>query len=333
MLHSLSRRAALKASGVTIALPLLESLDGAVGADLADSPKRMVLICNTLGLYPPSLYPRKTGVDYPMTGYLKLLQEHRRNFTLFSGLSHPDQHGKEPHDTEMTWLTSARNPGLGGFKNTISVDQYAAEKLGHVTRFRSIALSTNTQESQSYTGNGVMLPAEDKPSKLFEKLFLKGSPAEVNRKRQSLADGRSILDFVGGQADALRQRASRNDHRKLEEYFDAIRKAELELAEAEAWIDRAKPKIGVKKPEDIADRRDLIGRTEALFNLIPLILQSDSSRIITMVIQDHGVVPMIKGVSAGHHPLSHHGQDPEKIKQLQVIESQLLRCFNRFLTR
>ena len=163
----ISRRAALKASGIAIALPFLESMNPALGREQAAPPKRMVLICNALGLHSPSLFPTSPGSDYETTEYLELLKEHRSDFTLFSGLSHPDQNGKQPHDTEMTWLSAARNPGLGGFKNSISVDQYAAMKLGHVTRFPSISLSSNTQKSQSYTSNGVMLPAENKPSAMF----------------------------------------------------------------------------------------------------------------------------------------------------------------------
>ena len=126
----ISRRAVLKASGIAITLPLLESMNPAMGRERVVQPKRMVLICNTLGLLPPSLFPKTTGSEYENTEYLDLLKKHRNDFTLFSGLSHPDQNGKQPHDTEMTWLTAARNPGLGGFKNSVSVDQVAAKHFG-----------------------------------------------------------------------------------------------------------------------------------------------------------------------------------------------------------
>ncbi len=329
----LSRRAALKASGVAITLPLLESMNPAIGKPVTVPLKRMVLICSTLGLHPPSLFPKTPGRDYESTDYLDLLKDHRDDFTLISGLSHPDQNGKQPHDTEMTWLTSARNPGLGGFKNSISIDQYAAKELGYVTRFPSIALSSNTKKSQSYTSNGVMIPAEDRPSYVFAKLFLDGSPEQVQRKRHSLADGRSILDSVAEQARALNARTSASDRQQLEEYFESIRAAEADLMEAEAWLDRPKPRVDEQPPQDIADSADLVGRARAMLNLIPLILQTDSSRIITMVIQDHHVVPKINGVTAEHHNLSHHGQDPEKIKQLKIIESEILKSFDDFLSR
>ena len=242
-MHSpISRRVALKATGVAVSIPLLESMSNAFAADEAP-PKRMILICNTLGLHPPSLFPRKPGKNYRKTDYLKLLEDHRDDLTLFSGLSHPDQNGKQPHDNELTWLTAARNPGLGGFKNTISVDQLAAAKMGRNNRFRSIALSTNTRKSQSYNSNGVMLPAEDKPSSLFAKLFLQGSTKEVRQARKGLSEGKSVLDHLAEQTKSLKRKASRQDHRQLDEYFSAIRAAESELVEAKAWLDQPKPKV------------------------------------------------------------------------------------------
>ena len=329
----ISRRTALKAAGVASALPLRESMNPAVGREPAAPPKSMVLICNTLGLYPSSLFPKTTGRQYESTEYLGLLKKHRKDFTLFSGLSHRDQNGKEPHDTEMTWLTAAANPGLAGFKNSISIDQYAASRMGRVTRFPTIALGSRTKESQSYTSNGVMLPAHDKPSVVFAKMFLKGSPHELRRQRARLADGRSILDSVAAQTRGLPLQISSNDRRQLDEYFDAIRVAESELVETENWLDRPKPRVNQKPPQDIADPADLLGRARGMLKLIPLILQTDSSRVVTMVIQDHFAVPKIAGVTGEYHNLSHHGQDPQKIKQLKIIETQILKCFDEFLTQ
>ena len=333
MHHPISRRAALKASGIAIALPLLESMKPAIGHEQMAPPKRMVLICNALGLHSPSLFPKTSGTDYVNTEYLELLKEHRNDFTLFSGLSHPDQNGKDPHDTEMTFLTAAINPGLGGFKNSISVDQVAAMHLGHATRFPSITLGSNTQESQSYNSNGVMLPADYRPSRLFAKLFMAGSPEEQRRQRMRLANGRSILDTVGDQTKALNLRVSGGDRKQLGEYFAAIRAAEKELAASDAWLDRPKPEVNVEVPKDIAEPSELLGRIRTLMNLIPLMLQTDSTRVVSLMIQDHGAVPNIVGVQAGHHPLSHHGQDPTKIAQLKIIESGILSTFSDFLTQ
>ena len=329
----ISRRTALRASGVALSLPLLDVMNPALGFERAEQPKRMVMICNALGLYPPSLFPRTPGNDYENTEYLELLKEHRSDFTLFSGLSHPDQNGKEPHDTEMTFLTAAINPGLAGFRNTISVDQVAAAHLGHTTRFPSITLGSNTRESQSYNINGVMLPADSRPSRVFAKLFLAGSPDKQRRQRQRLAEGRSILDAVGDQTKALNRRVSGGDRKQLDEYFAAIRTAEKELAASEAWLDRPKPEVNVEVPNDIAEPSELLGRIRVLFDLIQLMLQTDSTRVVSLMIQDHGAVPNIDGVHGEHHPLSHHGQDPARIAQLKIIESGILSTFSDFLTQ
>ena len=145
----------------------------------------MVTICSTLGLYSPSWFPKSAGADYETSEYLKLIDGHRKRYTLFSGLSHKDQTGRQPHNSEITWLTSARHPGLDGFRNTISVDQVAANHFGYQTRFPSIVIGTASPQSQSYTASGAMVPAETSPANLFKKLFLRGTPEEVAREEQS----------------------------------------------------------------------------------------------------------------------------------------------------
>ena len=294
-------------------------------------PKRMVFICTALGLHAPALFPKTTGAKYESTEYLELLKDHRNDYTLFSGLSHPDQGGE--HATLMTWLSAARNPGKDGFRNSISIDQYAAEKLGYVTRFPSVILSSNGAGSQSYNSSGVMIPAESSPSRMFAKMFLQGKPGEIERQKQKLRDGRSILDELMEQAKSVARNASATDRQRLAEYFESVRKTEKDLFEAEAWMDKPKPRVSEKSPVDIGDKADLIGRVRLLLNMVPLIVQSDSSRVISIVIQDHQVVPAVAGVTGEHHPLSHHGKDPARIAQLKKIEMALVNCFSDLLTQ
>ncbi len=333
MHHSLNRRTFLSAAGVSLALPLLESMNPVFAAAATKPPKRMVCICTTLGLHPPSLWPKTPGADYESTEYLELLKNHRDDFTLFSGLAHEGQSGRQPHNSEMTWLTAARGPGLDGFRNTISVDQYAAGKLGYVTRFPSIVLGSNSAKSQSFTGSGVMVPAEKSPAKLFAQLFLRGKPRDGALQKRKLSDGRSILDQLTSQSKNLRRAASSADRQQLDEYFDSVRKAEKDIAEAQGWLDKPKPAVDEKPPADIDNRADLIGRTQLLMNMIPLIVQTDSSRVISVMIQDHFVVPKVAGVSQEHHNLSHHGQDQSKIEQLKKIESELVKCFGSLMAQ
>ncbi len=325
------RRTFLRASGVAMALPILESMHPALARAQAASPKRMVNICSTLGLYSASWFPTTTGSGWAPTQYLSLIEGHRDHFTLFSGLSHEEQSGRQPHNSEITWLTAARRPGLDGFRNTISIDQVAANHFGYSTRFPSIVLGTLSSQSQSFTRSGAMVPADASPAELFRKLFLQGTAEEVAREAQSLEDGGSILDRLKTQTDALRQRVSAADQLKLDAYYEAVRTAELDLGEVKAWQQRDKPPVEAEQPTDLPNPADLIGRIKLMFNLIPLILETDSSRVVSLMIQDHGVVPTVTGVSSDQHSLSHHGQDPAKIEQLEKVEVEIVQAFGSLL--
>ncbi|WP_256200108.1 DUF1552 domain-containing protein [Verrucomicrobium spinosum] len=299
-------------------------------AAAAASPKRMVAVCTSLGIYGPAFFPTQAGRGYVATEYLDLMKEHRNDFTVFSGLSHPDQSGADGHSSEMTWLTSARHPGLGGFRNTISLDQYVAEKIGVETRYPSLTLGTNNV-SQSYTRSGVMIPAETRPSVVFAKLFTNGSQWEVQQQMRKLKDGRSIMDTVREEAKRFGSRVGSSDREKLDEYFTSVREMELRLAKQEEWVQKPKPVIDAKAPSDIAENADIIGRMQLLFELVPLALQTDSTRLITILVQGRGDVPPVPGVSIDHHNLSHHGQDPEKIRQLELVEKAEMNACNKLL--
>lgn len=330
---ALSRRAFLHGSGVSLALPFLEAMMPRLSsAAAATPPKRMVFACASLGIYGPSFFPKETGRGYTLTPYLETLKDHREDFTVLSGVSHPDQAGADGHTSEQTWLTSARGPGLGGFRNTVSVDQLVAEKIGYETRYPSLVLSTAGQGSQSYTRSGVMVPSNSKPSQVFAKLFLDGTPAEISNQMRKLKEGRSIMDTVMAEAKRFENRVGAADKEKLDEYYTSVREMEERMLKSEAWVQKPKPKVDAKPPTDVENEADLIARMHLLFDLIPLALQTDSTRAITVLIQGRGDVPLIKGVTMAHHNLSHHGQDPEKIEQLQRIERAEFEAFNGLLT-
>jgi hypothetical protein len=329
----ISRRAFLRGTGVSLALPFLDAMwpQRMLAAQAAASPKRLVAVCTSLGIYGPALFPKETGRDYASTPYLDLLKDHRNDFTVFSGLSHPDQSGADGHSSEMTWLTSARHPGLGGFRNTMSIDQTVAEKIGFETRYPSLVLGTNNI-SQSYTRSGVMIPAETRPSVVFAKLFIEGTPGEIYNQMKKLREGRSIMDSVGEEAKRFGARVGAADREKLDEYFTSVREMEQRLAKAEEWVQKPKPKVDATKPEDIANNADIVGRLQLLFELVPLALQTDSTRLITILVQGRGDVPPVDGVTIDHHNLSHHGQDPEKIRQLELIEKAEFGAVAKLLT-
>ena len=271
------------------------------GAAAALPPKRMVCICTALGMYAPDFFPKEAGRNYTPSHYLELLKDLRDDFTVFSGFAHPGNEAAN-HRGEYTFLTSAPNPELAGFRNSISLDQFAAKKIGNVTRFPSLELASSLGHARSLAVNasGVNLPAESKPSRVFAKLFLEGSPAEVKLEEERLAEGRSILDAVRDQARRLGSQVAAGDRDKLDEYVTSVREMEQRLQAMQTWSRTPKPRVDLPPPKDITETADMIGKMDALFNLLPFALATDSTRVITLFIGETGV-PLIPGVTMGDH--------------------------------
>ena len=331
----LSRRHFLYGSGIAaIALPILDAMSPRSFAATTESasPKRFVAMGASLGFHGPNLFPTKPGRDYELTPYLKQLAANRDHFTLFSGLSHPEQQGNNGHASELTWLTSAQRPGLAGFRNTISIDQLIADKVGLQTRFPYLTLSTSGR-SMSWSSNGVEIPGQTSPAKLFAALFLEGSKQETTDEIANLKRGKSILDTVGGRAKVLENELGQRDKQKLGEYLSAVRDLESRLQQSQEWITKPKPKVGVSPLKDIADRNDAIAKQRLMYDIIALALQTDSTRTITFQLSGMNAVPKVDGVQSDWHGLSHHGKDPAKIDELGIIEAAEFAAFNDFLSK
>jgi hypothetical protein len=332
----LDRRAFLRGSGAMLSLPFLEAMVPAFAtraqAAVANPPPRFLAMCATLGFHTPFLFPQETGADYTLTPYLEPLKDLKNDFTVISGLQHEEQNGANGHTSEMTWLTSAKHPGLAGFKNNISIDQHIAERIGSQTRFPSLILGTGS-DSLSWSASGVPLPAESSPSKAFQQLFVDGTPAEIAAQVHQLKRGRSILDTVMGQAKKLHGELGKRDQEKLDEYFSAVRDLEGRLVQNEEWAQKPKPKVDAKPPTDIQSRTDAIGKMKLMQDLVVLALQNDSTRTVTLRLNGMNAVPEIDGVKNDWHNLSHHGQDAAKIEELKVIELAEFTAFAAFLTK
>jgi hypothetical protein len=291
----------------------------------------MVCICTPLGLHPPYFFPEKPGMDYALSPYLKILGDYRSDFTVLSGLSHPDV--GPSHDSIYSFLTGAPHPELrAGFRNTISLDQVAANHIGGQTRFGSLALSCEGF-SLSWTSSGAIVPSNSWPSSVFASLFLEGRPEEVQAQARRLRDGQSILDTVRGQARKIKSGLPGSDRDKLDEYFTSVRELEQRLATAEKWSKVPKPRVTAKAPQNVNSPTDLIGKSRVWFDLIHLALQTDSTRLVTLLLLGTSGVPPVRGVSMGHHDLSHHGKDPNKIAQLEKIEREELLTLRDFLKK
>ena len=329
-MKKITRRTFLRGAGVCLGLPLLEAMlparIRAAGTAAVAAPQRFVAINIPLGFLPSNFFPQNSGADYGLSPYLQLGENLRKDFTVFSGVSHPGVDGG--HSAERSFLTAAPHPGSRSFRNTVSLDQFIAHRLGDRTRFASLALGDH---SLAWSANGVSIPAEKSPAKTFARLFLSGTAQEVVSQERDLREGRSIMDTVLGDAKSMERNVSAADREKLDQFFTAVRETEQRLVKAEAWSKTPKPKVDVKPPVK-ADWTDLTGMFRAQFDVIRLALETDSTRVITLGGTGYGLVPTIKGVELGYHGLSHHGKNPDMVRQLELIERETMGAFFDFLT-
>ncbi|MDB5390467.1 MAG: hypothetical protein JWM11_6113 [Planctomycetaceae bacterium] len=328
------RRTFLRAAGISLALPLFDYLlpRTSAGEKKPPVPRRMICVCTPLGLHPTNFFPEKPGKDYTLTPYLDLLKDFRDDFTVISGLSHAGMSPGFAHQASASFLTGVPGAGRPGFRNAISLDQFAADHIGSQTRFPTLTLS-GEGAGLSWTRTGALVPAATSPAKVFARLFLEGRADEVQNQVRRLEDGRSILDDVRDQANSLRSDLGTDDREKLDEYLTSVRELEQRLVKDETWAKTPKPKVNVEPPKDIPNAADLIGRTRLLFDLSHLALQTDSTRLITIMLAGSTYAPPIPGVNLGHHDLSHHGKDPGKLEQLKIVEVETMKTVRDLLSK
>ncbi len=327
--HYFSRRGVLRGAGVVLGLPLLDAMLPAFArADQNTiAPRRFFGICNNLGVLPDKFFPDPTqaGINYTLSPYLELLKDFRSDFSVFSGVMHPNVDGGHPAD--ICFLTAAPHPSSGGFRNTISLDQYAAERIGYQTRFPSITLGVNVggSKSLSCTAGGVLLPSEQRPSEVFKQLFLGGTPEEVQTQARKLALGESIMDTIADQSHQLERNVGARDKERLDQYFTGVRDLEHRLVQSAEWEKKPRPVVTEKPPIDPKDPREYMEKVRLMYDMARLAFATDSTRNITLML-DSVNSPAIevegKTVSDGYHNLSHHGRNPEKLAQLEQIDHE-----------
>jgi hypothetical protein len=321
-----TRRQFIRTGSALLALPWLESLAQA-GAGVP--PRRMVCICTGFGLFGPSFFPDKAGRDYEPSEYLKVLGDLRDQFTVFSGISHPEIGGD--HASEACFLTSAKHPTQGGFRNTVSLDYLASRQVGSATRFPLLTLSSHEGSPLTHTSSGAGIPALYKPSDIYSRMFLAGSKNDIDQEIARLKRGESTLDRMGNRLVSLKGKLGAHDQQQLEDYTEAVRDMEKQLKADEAWVLRPKPVVKEPVPSDAADPSDLVGRARILFKLARLALQTDSTRVVSIFLKGMDLRPPISGVTEDHHGLSHHGRNPAKIEQLRLVEQAEMTAFREFL--
>jgi hypothetical protein len=287
-------------------------------------------ICNNLGLRPDLFFPTGIGREYQASPYLELLAAHRDHFTVISGVSHPNVDGGHPAD--ISFLTAAPHPASSSFRNTISLDQFIAERIGTLTRFPSLTLAVNgAARSLSWTGSGVAIPPDERASDVFNQLFLQGTPEQVEAQVHRLDTGRSILDAVADQAKQLEGSVGARDRGRLDQYFTSVRDLEHRLQESREWERKPKPVVNVPPPAEPAGPANYMDKVKAMYDLARLAFETDSTRAITLMLNSVATpVVTIPGetLTDSYHNLSHHGKAPEKLAQLEVLDRWHMKLLN-----
>ncbi len=343
---TLSRRTFLRGAGVTLALPWLEcmsplsrSLAAAGGLGSGVQPKRAVFCMWGMGVNGREFTPKTFGHQWEVTPILKPLAHLRDDFTLISGLKLTHSGG---HAGDRTFLTGT-NTHDAGAKLRISCDQELAAVMGGDTRFSSLTLGINRgtgfgsgtiDNTLAWSASGTPIPAENRPHVLFERLFRTQSPEEIAQERAQAAKTSSVLDVVREQAQSLHGYLGKTDQEKLDEYFTSIRKVESQMENDLAWIDRPRPAVESPNFDAVQSLDPQSARKEdfdyepyarLMFDVITLALQTDSTRVISYMarkdLSDGTHTFRSRSTPYGYHEMTHHGEDPSKLKWLTQVDT------------
>ena len=266
-----------------------------------------------------SWFPHGEGKNFKFTKCLDPLEPLREDVTIISGLSHPAARRIHGHSNADQFLTGAHTGGSGDYKNTISLDQLFAAKTGEHTRFSSLVLSTDGgtgsprgTQTMSYNQHGRPIPAENKPKKIFDMLFVKNSEDAARR----LAMSQSALDDLMADARSLQRTLSSNDKKTLDEYLQSVRDTEIKVEKAKRWIDIPLPQVDVDHLQLDITLDDPRVYLQTMFELIYLAFRTDSTRVATYQLgRENGVGAsdyLARAVGFNlTHQLTHKTKEPD----------------------
>jgi hypothetical protein len=355
-----TRRRFLKGVGACIALPALPSLlptrAFAAGMPLGatGAPTRMAFITFPNGCNLDRWWPTGEGAAFELNQTMASLAGVKKQIQVISGLDHlnadPGPDGAGDHArANATLLTGVRARKTAGadIQLGVSVDQVASEKIGHLTRYPSLELTSDPERQAKGCDSGYAcayqynvswrsavtpMPPESNPRLLFERLFGEGAQGERGRSFQTRQQTqRSVLDFVMDDARALERKLGNRDGEKLDEYLTSIRDIETRIAQAESFGQVPDPEIDTPAgiPPEVGAHMDL------MYDLLALAFQTDSTRIATMMLGhdgDNRPYPQL-GVADGHHNISHHQEKPDLLDKIARIDTHHVEHFSRFLAK
>ncbi len=362
----LSRRYFLKGLGACMALPAFESMrpfgllaaEAKAAAQLArtatGAPLRMAFVYFPNGAIQPNWWPTGEGKDFQFARTMQPLEKVKHQLQVLGGLDHvnatPGPDGAGDHARASgTFLTGVRVKKTAGsdIHAGISIDQVAANHIGHLTRFPSLELTCDAVRKSGNCDSGYScayqynlawrspitpVAPEPNPRLLFERLFGAGAPGErhANLKRRQ-EQQRSIMDFVLDDARSLQKQLAYRDKQKLDEYLFSVREIEKRLEKAEQFGKVADP--AVSTPAGVPTSYEEY--IQVMFDMMLLAFQTDSTRIATFLLANEGSNRAFAeiGIAEGHHYLTHHQGKQEMITKVAEIDLFYMKQFAKFLEK
>ena len=320
---SFNRRSFLKAAGVSLLLPRLES----EAAEADSNIKTLFCVALNFGVHPGHFFPRDNNPCSSQV--LSSLKENKTDISVLLNTQHPYKGG---HGAVHGFLSGnmAKNAQNLRDKN-ISIDQKFVSSTNQKTRFKSLQLAIGGAGtmSQSWNEKGEPLRNIYTLEEIYESLFVEPTKQGRELRRKILANKNSVMDFVFKQAGTMKRYGTKRDGEIIDEYMDGVRGVEKKITDSKSWLDVHKPKVDYKLPRDsISNAANL----KEYYELIRLAFMTDQTRAITLGIPANPSAVPLEGVSTGYHSLTHHGNQPDRLKQLYIIDSHNVKCFNDFIS-
>ena len=349
----ISRRTALRGLGATVALPFLEAMlpkPALASAEAAAKaiPGRLGIFYFGTGMNMREIEPTDTGKGYTLPPTLRVLKEHKDDFTVLSGTYL--EHGGGHHG-DYTFSTGVKAKDGGQIKNSISMDQVAAGHLGKDTRFPSLQMCIQrgtgfggNMRTLAWNRNGVPLASENDPHVIFNRLFRVDSAEEQVERQKSFRRRGSILDVVLEDAKTLEKQVGKVDQEKLDEYFTSLREVENQLARNKAWARKLKPEVDTTGMGDFSEsytqnmpagefRYETYAKL--MYDVLALAYETDSTRVASYVVRQESSGGTFDefGVSKGFHELTHHGNDPKNLAELAKVDRIYFNHWDYFIKK
>ena len=365
MTPKISRRTVLRGFGTAVALPWLSAMStsspliaGVTNRVAMETPPiRMAFLYVPNGMHMPDWIPQgRGGKDFKIQSIMEPIAEFKDKMNVITGLTLRgaeawNDGGGDHARSVSSFLTGAHPRKTHGsdIRNGVSVDQVAADRIGHLTRLKSLELGTEASSTGGRCDSGYSclytsniswrtetspLAKEINPAAVFERLF--GSENEIeNKKLLAKREQRrkSVLDFVNGEAKSLSRVLGQDDRRKLDEYLYAVRDIERRLNSIDKLGSQDEDYSNFKRP--IGVPAEYGEHVKLLFDMMALAFQSDSTRVCSMMYANAGSNRSYRNLSikAGHHHISHHGNSQKKQQDISKINQYHMSLAHHLLTR